>query len=561
MADQTVVNLNVEGLVPVRRGLLSVSDKTGLAEFAAALHREFGVELVSTGGTAKFLRDAGLPVTDVAEVTGFPEMMDGRVKTLHPKVHGGLLALRDHADHLASMAEHRIRPIDLVCINLYPFAETIAKPGVTFAEAIENIDIGGPSMIRSAAKNHAWVVVVTSPDRYEKVLGDLRKHGGRSCAALRLKQAQAAFARTAEYDRGIAEYLAKHPMPAAVTEREASEIKPPMASAVAASSAPAPPMPSAALFTLALTKKQDLRYGENPHQKAALYVGTKPAEASVAFATQHHGKELSYINLLDADGALACVKEFAAPAACIVKHTTPCGCATADDLATAFLRAYAGDPLAAFGGIVALNRPVDLAAAEAITSIDKLLEVIVAPSYADDALELLRSRWKNVRLLAVGPIGPADAAEVSLHKIAGGYLVQERDTLGLDESTWRVASKRQPTAAEMADLRFAWLVCKHVKSNAIVVCKDRMLLGAGAGQMDRPSAARLAVAKAGDRVVGSVAASDAFFPFPDGPQLLLDAGVTAIIHPGGSLKDQDTIDLIDGRGAALVLTGQRHFKH
>jgi phosphoribosylaminoimidazolecarboxamide formyltransferase/IMP cyclohydrolase len=320
-------------------------------------------------------------------------------------------------------------------------------------------------------------------------------------------------------------------------------------------------MPAAALFTLALTKKQDLRYGENPHQKAALYVGTKPAEASVAFATQHHGKELSYINLLDADGALACVKEFAAPAACIVKHTTPCGCATADDLATAFLRAYAGDPLAAFGGIVALNRPVDLAAAEAITSIDKLLEVIVAPSYADDALELLRSRWKNVRLLAVGPIGPADAAEVSLHKIAGGYLVQERDTLGLDESTWRVASKRQPTAAEMADLRFAWLVCKHVKSNAIVVCKDRMLLGAGAGQMDRPSAARLAVAKAGDRVVGSVAASDAFFPFPDGPQLLLDAGVTAIIHPGGSLKDQDTIDLIDGRGAALVLTGQRHFKH
>jgi phosphoribosylaminoimidazolecarboxamide formyltransferase/IMP cyclohydrolase len=314
-------------------------------------------------------------------------------------------------------------------------------------------------------------------------------------------------------------------------------------------------------LNLSLTKKQDLRYGENPHQKAALYVGEKPHEASVAFAKQHHGKELSYINLLDADGALACVKEFALPAACIVKHTTPCGCAAADDLATAFGRAYAGDPLAAFGGIVALNKPVDLAAAEAITSIDKLLEVIVAPSYAEDALELLRSRWKNVRLLEVGPVGQGDTREINLHKIAGGYLVQERDLLGLDESTWRVASKRQPTAAEMADLQFAWLVCKHVKSNAIAVCKDRMLLGAGAGQMDRPSAARLAVGKAGDRIIGAVAASDAFFPFPDGPTLLLDAGVTAIIHPGGSLKDQETIDLIDARGGALVLTGQRHFKH
>ena len=753
------------GLVPVRRALLSVSDKAGLAEFATALHREFAVELISTGGTARFLRDAGLPVTDVADLTGFPEMMDGRVKTLHPKVHGGLLAQRDHADHVASMKEHGIQPIDLVCINLYPFAKTIENPDVTLDEAIENIDIGGPSMVRSAAKNNTWVLVVTAPSRYEKVLRDLRKHGGRSCEALRLKQAQSAFAHTAEYDGLIAKYLAKRvtpevqperqdqptggaarhleepyaglvttaapavtpprlPMPANVGQRaklvqrlldaagdlptfvtdllatqavtvvgteaaaflvdrigtdpsgqpavafkDLAHIRPDDSDAAARAAAAlkafkelivrcviegkdgaievGPPNqenePQYCLITLlrdgaeivavsavvtrcrngelarqrlssmqlvagyfeffnlrralqnasvelgrfrqpapiergdllpeqlrlSLAKVQNLRYGENPHQRAALYVGAKPHEASVAFATQRHGKELSYINLLDADGALACVKEFAAPAACIVKHTTPCGCATADDLATAFQRAYAGDPLAAFGGIVALNRPVDLAAAEAITSIDKLLEVIVAPSYAGDALDLLRSRWKNVRLLEVGPVVQGDAAnparrdatEINLHKIAGGYLVQERDLLGLDESTWRVASKRPPTDAEMADLRFAWLVCKHVKSNAIAVCRGCMLLGAGAGQMDRPSAARLAVAKAGDRIAGAVAASDAFFPFPDGPQLLLDAGVTAIIHPGGSLKDQDTIDLIDSRGAALVLTGQRHFKH
>ena len=550
-----------EGLVPVRRALLSVSDKSGLAEFAGALHREFGVELVSTGGTAKFLREAGLPVVDVADLTGFPEMMDGRVKTLHPKVHGGLLAQRDHADHMASMKEHGILPIDLVCINLYPFAKTIENPDVTLDEAIENIDIGGPSMVRSAAKNNDWVLVVTAPGRYEKVLGDLRKHGGRSCAALRLKQAQSAFAHTAEYDGLIATYVAKESTPEVEAETAVPGIKPPMASAGSAPVDAPPPMPSAALLNLSLVKKQDLRYGENPHQKAALYVGEKPHEASVAFAKQHHGKELSYINLLDADGALACVKEFDGPAACIVKHTTPCGCATADDLASAFQRAYAGDPLAAFGGIVALNKPVDLAAAEAITSIDKLLEVIVAPSYGEDALDLLRSRWKNVRLLEVGPVRRGESAEINLHKIAGGYLVQERDLLGLDETTWKVASKRPPTEAEMADLRFAWLVCKHVKSNAIAVCKDRMLLGAGAGQMDRPSAARLAVGKAGDRIRGAVAASDAFFPFPDGPRLLLDAGVTAIIHPGGSLKDQETIDLVDSRGAALVLTGQRHFKH
>jgi phosphoribosylaminoimidazolecarboxamide formyltransferase/IMP cyclohydrolase len=383
------------------------------------------------------------------------------------------------------------------------------------------------------------VLVVTSPDRYEKVLGDLRKHAGSSCGKHRFKQAQLAFSHTAAYDAAIGRYLEKqleepNESPQALPER----------------------------MELNLTRKQVLRYGENPHQPGALYVDDrKSAEASVARATQLHGKELSYINLLDADGALSCVKEFSEPAACIVKHTTPCGCAEAHDVATAFGRAFEGDPLAAFGGIVALNRPVDLPAAEAIVSIDKLLEVIVAPGFDDDALALLKDRWKNVRLLAVGPLGERDAAEWHMHKIAGGYLVQKRDLAGIDEVAWKIVSRRKPTHEELVDLKFAWLVCKHVKSNAIVVCKNRMLLGAGAGQMDRPSAARLAIEKAAGNVAGSVAASDAFFPFPDGPRLLLDAGVTAIVHPGGSLKDQETIDLVDSRGAALVLTGRRHFKH
>ena len=518
-------------LVPVRRALISVSDKTGLADFAKALHHEFQVELISTGGTASFLRELGLPVTDVSAVTGSPEMMDGRVKTLHPKIHGAILAQRDNPEHVAAMKQQGIQPIDLVCINLYPFERTVAKPGVSFAEAIENIDIGGPAIIRSAAKNHRWVLVVVTPDRYEKVLGDLREHKGSCCGKHRLKQAQRAFAHTAEYDSVIANYLAT-----------AGGI-------------------DSAGMVLNLNKALDLRYGENPHQKATMLVGKKPGEASVAFARQLHGKELSYINLLDADGALSCVKEFDRPAACIVKHATPCGCAVADDLATAFCRAFEGDPLAAFGGIVAFNRPIDLPAAQAITSIDKLLEVIVAPIFEPDALTLLRERWKNVRLLEVGPLGNFDRGELHMHKIVGGVLVQQRDLLGIDEANWKVASRREPTTGEMADLKFAWLVCKHVKSNAIVVAKDGMLMGAGAGQMDRLSAARLAIAKAGERVKGCVAASDAFFPFPDAPQLLLDAGVTAIIQPGGSLRDNETLQVVDHHGAAMVLTGQRHFRH
>jgi AICAR transformylase/IMP cyclohydrolase PurH len=680
-------------LVRVHSALLSVSDKTGLAEFATALHREFGVELISTGGTARFLREQGLPVTDVSEVTQFPEMMDGRVKTLHPAIHGGLLALRDNPEHVAAMQTHGIKPIDLVCVNLYPFEQTISKPGVSFDEAIENIDIGGPSMIRSAAKNHRSVLVVTSPDRYQKVLGDLREHNGSTCGKHRLKQAQRAYAHTGAYDAKIAEYLdgvisptkgkpsqassgppfgseelaerliraqavsvgateaaafaaedpskdgsplrlLHHIRPDDATAKEraaataafeqiikaglrhdkdgALEIdypgrptdRPPQfclftlwrrsgqvvgASAVIArcadsdeaqkrlkvvqsivsavigeneSAAPADGLP--ARIELHLTKKQELRYGENPHQKAAAYVSQKPKEASVLFAEQLHGKELSYINLLDADAALSAVKELAGPGACIVKHATPCGFATAADLPTAFANAFAGDPLAAFGGIVAVNRKMDLSSAQAIIAIDKLLEVIVAPGYAPDALELLRSRWKNVRLLDVGDMGTpksVDRGEMHLHRIVGGYLVQERDLLGGEESNWKVVSQRQPSAEELANLKLAWLACKHVKSNAIVLARESMMIGSGAGQQDRVNACRIAIQKAGSKSRGAVAASDAFFPFPDGPQLLLDAGVTAIIHPGGSLRDGETLDVVNRAGAAMILTGQRHFKH
>jgi phosphoribosylaminoimidazolecarboxamide formyltransferase/IMP cyclohydrolase len=533
-------------LVPVRRALISVSDKTGLADFAGALVREFNVELISTGGTAKFLRDAGLPVTDVSQITGSPEMMDGRVKTLHPKIHGAILADRDNPKHLEEMKAQGIQPIDLVCVNLYPFRQTIAKlGGATLDEAIENIDIGGPAMIRSAAKNFRFVLVVTRPGHYENVLNELRKFNGSSRGDVRLFLAQQAFKKmTGPYDHQIGSYLAR---------TMAAQRGPPGASTTE-------DMPRQTIHFL--WRKQLLRYGENPHQKAALYLDPKlKGEASAARATQLHGKELSYINLLDADAALACVREFTDPAACIVKHATPCGAAVADNLADAFRRAFECDPLAAFGGIVALNRTIDRAAAEVITSIDKLLEVIVAPGFAEDALALLKDRWKNVRLLAVGPLGTAQPDDFHMHKIVGGYLVQQRDLAGIDESTWKVVSKRQPTPHELADLQFAWLLAKHVKSNAIVIAKDRAAVGIGGGQVDRVGAAKIAIEKAAARAAGAVAASDAFFPFPDGPQLLLDAGVTAIVHPGGSVNDQSTIDAVNAANAVLIATGQRHFRH
>jgi phosphoribosylaminoimidazolecarboxamide formyltransferase/IMP cyclohydrolase len=524
-------------LVAVRRALISVSDKSGLKEFATALQKEFGVELLSTGGTARFLRDAGLNVLDVSEVTGFPEMMDGRVKTLHPNIHGGLLALRDNPEHVRAMTEHGIRPIDLVCINLYPFRETIAKPGVTFEQAVENIDIGGPSMVRSAAKNHRFVTVVTSVDQYDKVLGDLRQHNGCTCGRHRLKLAQQAFEHTHIYDGMISAYLRTQLRP---TETDA--------------------LPDT--ISLSLTRKQELRYGENPHQKASLYLAGPTNTSSVADAKQLHGKELSYINLLDADAALSAVKDLKHPGACIVKHATPCGLAMADDIAKAFIRAYESDPLAAFGGIVALNRPIDHQTAEKIIDGQKFLEVIVAPGYSPEALELLKNRWKNCRILEPNNknLQPSSDDWV-MHKIAGGYLIQQPDLLELTDADIKVVSRRVPTEDELRDLKLAWIAVKHVKSNAIVLAKNQATIGIGGGQVDRVGAARIAIEKAGTRAPRSVAASDAFFPFPDGPRLLLDAGVTAIIQPGGSVRDQETIDLIDQRNAALIFTGHRHFRH
>ncbi|MCS7032571.1 MAG: bifunctional phosphoribosylaminoimidazolecarboxamide formyltransferase/IMP cyclohydrolase [Phycisphaerae bacterium] len=554
-------------LLPIRRALLSVSDKTGLVEFATALHREFGVELISTGGTARALRQAGLPVRDVSDVTGFPEMLDGRVKTLHPLIHGGLLALRDNPEHVQAMKRHGIEPIDLVCVNLYPFRQTIAKPDVRFEEAIENIDIGGPSMIRSAAKNHRFVLVVTSPEHYGKVLGDLREHGGSCCAAHRLKQARRAFVHTAEYDAAIAAYLDQACRDAARSDPPASlpSEQPQRAGEASMMESPVPESEAATLpaqITLRLRRRQILRYGENPHQQGALYVeDSDGSRGTLATAEQLHGKELSYINLLDADAALRCAGEFDAPAACIVKHATPCGVGTADSLAAAFEKAYAGDPQAAFGGIVALNRPVDVPAADAIAAGNKFLEVIVAPDYDESALELLKDRWKNVRLLRCGIPAQRGSSRLSLHSIWGGYLLQTPDDPGEDESPWRVASQRPPSETEMADLRIAWRVCKHVKSNAIVLVKDGRTVGIGGGQVDRVGAAQVAIGKAAREARGSVAASDAFFPFADGPQLLLEAGVTAIIQPGGSVRDSQTLAAVDAHGAAMILTGRRHFRH
>ena len=549
-------------LVPVRRALISVSDKTGLAEFASALVREFNVTLVSTGGTARFLRELGLPVTDVSEVTGFPEMMDGRVKTLHPKVHGGLLALRDHPEHVAAMKQHGIEPIDLVCINLYPFEKTVERPGVTLDEAIENIDIGGPSMVRSAAKNHRFVMVVTAPEQYDKVLGDLREHGGSTCGKHRLKQAQRAFEHTARYDRLIADYL-REPALGGLSPKTSAEMSP-KALAETLSETSTETLPET--LAIELVRKQPLRYGENPHQQAALYVGRggKPVPNSVAFARQHHGKELSYINLLDADAALGCVGEFDEPAACIVKHASPCGVAVGGDVADAFVKAYDADALAAFGGIVAVNRMIDLSAARRIIEGQKFLEVVVAPGYASEALELLKARWKSVRLLEVAPVDShprTSSGELTVHTIVGGFLLQQRDAVGIVESEWKVVSRRAPDARELADLRFAWLSCKHVKSNAIVIARAGATVGIGGGQVDRVGAANIAMGKAGERARGAVAASDAFFPFADGPRALLSAGVTAIIQPGGSVRDQETIDAVNAAGAAMVFTSRRHFRH
>ncbi len=523
---------------PVRRALLSVSDKSGLVDFARTLAEKYGVEILSTGGTARALKEAGIPVIDVSEVTGFPEIMDGRVKTLHPKIHGGLLAVRGNAEHEAAMEAHGIGPIDLLVVNLYPFEETLAS-GADYDTCVENIDIGGPAMIRAAAKNHASVAVVVDPADYEKLLGDMEQHGGGTCSKFRRKLAQKAFARTAAYDAAISNWLG---------------------SVVENPEAPEEAMPRT--YTAQFVKKQDMRYGENPHQKAAFYVDAAgPEEPSVATARQLQGKALSYNNIADTDAALECVKQFdEGPACVIVKHANPCGVALGDSLSQAYERAFSTDPESAFGGIIAFNRELDGETAAAIVG-KQFVEVIVAPKISAEAAEAV-ARKKNVRLLECGEWSKEPTPRFDFKRVNGGLLVQDADLALFNEL--KVVTKRAPTDEEMRDLLFAWKVCKFVKSNAIVYCRDLMTIGVGAGQMSRVNSARIATIKAeqaGLEVKGSVVASDAFFPFADGLLEAAGAGATAVIQPGGSIRDEEVIAAADEAGLAMVFTGMRHFRH
>jgi phosphoribosylaminoimidazolecarboxamide formyltransferase/IMP cyclohydrolase len=533
-------------LRPIRRALLSVSDKTGLLDLARTL-AGLGVELISTGGTRKALADAGLTVRDIADVTGFPEILDGRVKTLHPRVHGGILAVRDNPQHQATLQSQGIAPIDLVVCNLYPFEATLARAGSTHEDIVENIDVGGPSMVRAAAKNYHDVAVVTDPSQYAAVLEELRTHHGALTLALREGLAAAAFARTAAYDRAISDYF---------TSRKGGERE------------PAGAFPDR--LELRFERRSDLRYGENPHQQAAFYVEPGCRYACVATAETLHGKELSYNNLLDLDSALNLVREFSGPAAVVIKHNNPCGAAVGATLAEAFSKAYEGDPLSAYGGILGFNREVDEATAWQATEPNRFIECVIAPGYSDAALHLLTTRpsWKkNVRLLRTGPLEEAGATPapagraLDFRRVDGGLLVQTRDLPADDFVQAKVVTQRQPTEAEFADLRFAWLVAKHVKSNAIVLAKGGMVVGVGAGQMSRIDSVSIAVRKAGERVRGSVLASDAFFPFRDNIDEAARAGVTAVVQPGGSLRDRDSIQACDEHGLAMVCTGVRHFRH
>ena len=534
--------------VPIRRALLSVSDKNGLIELARTLV-DRQVHLLASGGTRTALVAAGFLVTEVAEYTGQAEILGGRVKTLHPKLHGGILARRDQPGDLAALEAQGIEPIDLVVVNLYPFEATVARPEVSFDEAVENIDIGGPSLIRGAAKNHPFVAVATAPDQYPELIAAVQATGGTSLDHRR-RLALAVFEQTARYDRAIADYL-----DAATSSRSAP------------SSGISPPAPFAERLTLRFDRQAVLRYGENPHQRAAFYVESGVAGPSLASAAILHGKELSYNNLLDLDSALRLIRLFATPAATILKHNNPCGAAEAASLAEAFELAYEGDPVSAFGGIVGLNRPLDLATAERLCQPGRFIEAIVAPHFDPDAFQLLTTRptWKNsVRLVALGAqIGPDQslATGFDLRRVEGGLLVQDWDTTEADPAAGTVASHRPPTADERRALEFAWRVCQAVKSNAIVLVQGRQLVGVGAGQMSRLDSVRIAVSKAGARARGAVLASDAFFPFRDGPDEAAQAGVTALIQPGGSKRDAETVTACDEHDMAMVLTGRRHFRH
>jgi phosphoribosylaminoimidazolecarboxamide formyltransferase/IMP cyclohydrolase len=528
--------------------LLSVSDKTGIVEFAQALHT-LGVRLISTGGTAKLLAEAGLPVTEVAEVTAFPEMLDGRVKTLHPKVHGGLLARRNVPEHMAALQAHGIDTIDLLVVNLYPFEATVAKPGCTLEDAIENIDIGGPAMVRSAAKNWKDVGVLTDASQYPAVLAELKAtHATGSCKLsdqLRFALSVAAFNRIANYDAAISNYLSS------INEDGTH----------AAFSAQA---------NSNFVKLQDLRYGENPHQSAAFYRDLYPAPGSLVTAKQLQGKELSYNNIADGDAAWECVKAFEAPACVIVKHANPCGVALGKDALEAYSKAFQTDPTSAFGGIIAFNRTVDLAAAQAVSK--QFVEVLMAPAYTPEALELFKAK-ANVRVLQISLDGVKRDGENAwerglnshdVKRVGSGLLIQTADNHELLRSDLKVVTKLAPTAQQLEDLLFAWKVAKFVKSNAIVFCKDGMTMGVGAGQMSRLDSARIASIKAEHAQLslqGTAVASDAFFPFRDGLDVVIDHGATCVIQPGGSMRDQEVIDAANERGVAMVFTGVRHFRH
>jgi phosphoribosylaminoimidazolecarboxamide formyltransferase/IMP cyclohydrolase len=520
-------------LITIKRALLSVSDKTGLIEFARALVAR-KVEILSTGGTARALRDAGLPVIDVGTYTGFPEIMDGRVKTLHPRVHGGLLGRRGVDD--AVMQKHDIPRIDLLAVNLYPFAATVAKPGCTYADAIENIDIGGPAMVRAASKNHESVTVVVDPADYARVLGDLDANDGATSIDTRTDLAAKAFAHTAKYDTMVSAYLLGR-------------------QAVARESFPA-------TLPLVFEKSQDLRYGENPHQQAAFYRETAASGASVATARMLQGKELSFNNIADTDTAVECVRVFKEPACVIVKHANPCGVATAVSLVDAYDRAYRTDPTSAFGGIIAFNRELDEETAAAIAG-RQFVEVIAAPSVSAAAAAVLAGK-QNVRVLAVGALAQRPPSELEFRSVSGGLLVQTRDLALADPATFKVVTQKQPTPTQYADLWFAWRVCKYVKSNAIVFAKDGMTIGVGAGQMSRVYSTHVAALKAKDEgleVPGSAMASDAFFPFRDGIDAAAKYGISAIVQPGGSKRDDEVIAAANEHGMTMVFTGMRHFRH
>jgi phosphoribosylaminoimidazolecarboxamide formyltransferase / IMP cyclohydrolase len=545
------------GAVRVRRALISVSDKTGIVDLAKGLI-DLSVEIVSTGGTARALSDAGLAVRPIEDFTGFPEMMDGRVKTLHPRLYAGLLAVRSDEAHLQAAAEHSIEPVDLVCVNLYPFEQTVARGDASDAEIVENIDIGGPTMIRAAAKNHAYAAVLVDPVDYALVLAELQESEGRLSMATRQRLAGKAYACTARYDAAISTWFAQRADEDFPTQR-----------------------------AYAYEKKAELRYGENPHQRAAYYAEVGAPTHLLAGVTQLHGKELSFNNLLDLSSARELVEDFSEPACAIVKHNNPCGCALGKTAQDAYKRAYASDPVSAYGGVIALNRAIDAACAQALSQ--QFIEVLLAPGFEPEALEVLTQK-KNVRLLEL-PDWPEPAGGLEAKPVIGGLLVQDRDEVSETADQMSVMSAKQPTEAEWDDMRFAWQVCRHVRSNAIVIARDGATIGIGAGQMSRVDAVRIAIEKAQagegdggssaesvarsgaesvaalalgsgrDRLQGASLASDAFFPFADGPQLAIDAGVTAIIQPGGSVRDPDVVAAVDAAGVAMVATGVRHFRH